>query len=119
VLYRHRRFSRGLRAKHRRHEVGLNRQSEDIVSKWRVMSDERIGLGSSPSSQADSLVQVDVGEDLHDSFQSGVRDLFQRRAPRECHGQIKFRQNILDHLANSVFPGNGQTVDVGTPETDR
>jgi hypothetical protein len=60
-----------------------------------------------------------LGDDLYDSFQSGVRDLFQRRAPRECHGQIKFRQNILDHLANSVFPGNGQTVDVGTPETDR
>ena len=58
-------------------------------------------------------------DDLNDSFQVGVRDIFQCRAPRECHGQIKFRQNILDRLANPVFPGNGQTVDIGTPETDR
>jgi hypothetical protein len=59
------------------------------------------------------------GIDLHDPFQTGVCDVFQRRAPGQRHGQVKFRQNILDHLANALFPGNGQTVDVGTSETDR
>jgi hypothetical protein len=59
------------------------------------------------------------GYDLPDPFQSGVRDVCQRRAARECHSQVKFRQNVLDQLTNTVLTGNGQTVDVGTPETDR
>jgi hypothetical protein len=51
-----------------------------------------------------------LGIDLHDPFQSGIRDVFQRRAARECHGQLKFRKNVLDHLTNTVFP-DGKAVE--------
>ena|ERR1700752_2859607 len=70
-----------------------------------------------PGKRRDFPKWLDV--DLHNPFQGGVRDIFQRRASSECHCQVEFRENVLDHLANTLFPGNGKTVDVGTPETDR
>jgi hypothetical protein len=71
----------------------------------------------SQNRQKSRLPELDI--DLRDPFQSGVRDILQCRAPGEGHGQLKFRQHVLNHLPNTLFPGDGQTIDVWTPEADR
>jgi len=51
--------------------------------------------------------QSTLDDDLHDPFESSAGDIFQRGAPGKRHGQVKFCQNVLDHLAYTMFSRNG------------